>query len=35
VRDVPKPNVIRFKQSTQLTINEIIAKRRAARLGAE
>lgn len=35
VRAVPKPKPVRFAKSTQLTINEIIAQRRAARLGAE
>lgn len=35
IREQPKPKPVRFAKSTQLTINEIIAQRRAARLGAE
>lgn len=35
VRAIPKPKPVRFTQSTQLTVNEIIAARRRARLGAE
>lgn len=35
VRAIPKPKPVRFAQSTQLTVNEIIAARRRARLGAE
>ena len=35
VRALPKPKPVRFAKSTQLTVNEIIAARRRARLGAE
>jgi hypothetical protein len=35
IREQPKPKPVRFDKSTQLTINEIIAQRRRARLGAE
>ena len=35
VRALPKPKPLRFAKSTQLTVNEIIAARRRARLGAE
>lgn len=35
VRQAPKANVVKFAKSTQLTVNEIIAARRRARLGAE
>jgi hypothetical protein len=35
VREAPKPKPVKFANSTQLTVSEIIAQRRRARLGAD